>query len=135
MSEDLDLDALTEAAGKATPGPWAPYDDGAEGLRARAFVSSASGPIAFITNRAGGDPGEIMPTADAEFIAAASPDVVLALVARVKTAEATMEFANWQREFHGRRAAEARLAKVQELLTTPGFDDHDLLREALGGDA
>lgn len=91
MSE-IDLDALEQKARAATPGDWLPestemYEDGEA-----TCVYRALGPPCGVE----GDPEQCDDAADqahrdAAFIAAASPDVILALVARVRAAEGALE--------------------------------------------
>jgi hypothetical protein len=72
-----DLTRLEELANAATPGPWRAVDGAGRGEKA---LTTASG--AWFGNI--DDGSESRNAADAAYIAAASPDVVLALVAEVR---------------------------------------------------
>jgi len=81
---DLNLDALAEKANAATPGPWlvAPEVCGPEGM---GVYNEDGGPICEV-----GDPyprGKNHPTENMRYIAAFSPDVALALIARIRQLE------------------------------------------------
>lgn len=75
---DLDLGALKALAEKATPGPWVVTggDNNLYGVDAQDDYVTLS--------------DSTLPVSDAEFIAAANPEVVLALIERVQAAEAVI---------------------------------------------
>lgn len=73
----IDLDSLEAKARAATPGPWHLWGSDAVTIEASTFIATASDTRPMPQQQA-----------DAAFIAAASPDVVLALVERVRAAEA-----------------------------------------------
>lgn len=77
-----DLDNLESKAKAATPGPWQ-YD----GVNVTQAVNDGTG-LADVITTDDADEGRIITDADAAYIAAASPDVVLSLIARVRDAEA-----------------------------------------------
>lgn len=84
MSDEIDLDKLEALARAATPGPWSTSIDGPEGAEWDAGMAiAATYGRQKVFARAGGS----YPRADQEYIAAASPDVVLALIERLRRAE------------------------------------------------
>lgn len=87
-----DYKELKEKAEKASPGPWTAHDN--HGVR---YVSNGKdGRFAKFENRiceASFNLHHPPVVANMEYIAAASPDVVLALIARVEELEAFKEFA------------------------------------------
>lgn len=90
----MDLDELERLARESTPGPWAYLDNG----------------IVCYAGLAEEHPGIVADTDDTacgDYIAAASPDVLLALIARVRAAEAERDEA---------RATVAALAKLGQYL-------------------
>ena len=91
MTADVDLDTLTRLAQAAPPGPWVSQYGGvtteAEGHVSQSVVYAAPCPNAC------GDEAIVdrITIVDAGYIAAVSPDVVLALVERVRAAETAIE--------------------------------------------
>jgi hypothetical protein len=83
MLEPQDIAALRETAERATPGPWE-LDD-FEVIRA-GYGSPADGELVVGEDCGGG--GGILSSADVRFVAAASPDVVLALLSEVERGRA-----------------------------------------------
>lgn len=92
-SESIDLDGLRALAEKATPGPW--EADGNEvsqhWSRPEPWKTVASSEVACMSYCYGGSGRGIENEADAEFIAAANPSTVLALVDRAESAERRIE--------------------------------------------
>lgn len=123
----IDLDELERKARAATPGPWAVETRRlGEGLGFEHFVrqAEASPPYpahGIATACQWSDDGP-----DAAFIAAASPDIVLALIARVHSLENALTEAldGWQdalglapddRRTSGERRDEADIARLREI--------------------
>jgi hypothetical protein len=81
VREALDLDVLEAKARAATPGPWMldgmGKDEPEVNYWAHRFIGALDGPDIIATSEDGHGP-------NAEYIAAASPDVVLALIDRVR---------------------------------------------------
>lgn len=88
MSGPLDLDAIEAAARAATPGPWEhqpAFFDNAVTQNRCLYGASVKGPFYIGSYEDRGFSDE-----DAAYIAALSPDVALALVARVRELEAAL---------------------------------------------
>lgn len=84
--EMIDLDSLERAALTATPGPWECQIPAMTGEWPTAKVKPLK-----IRGRLYGHP--LLPIRDAAFIAAANPQVILELVARLRAAEALIDWA------------------------------------------
>lgn len=114
----LDLDALQAAAEAATPGPWFSYcPDGAALNPERATF--LTGPKYRIMDKSLGFSPQ-----DGDYMAAARPEVMLALIDRLRKAEDDLKFvrddlASTTRMFH---AACAGLGAINEAL---GLDPND----------
>jgi hypothetical protein len=92
MTATLDLAALKTLAEAATPGPWKTADAGLGPLARSHVVDFGDArvprtPYAVVY----GDPPYFGHSADARYIAAMSPDVARALIARCQAAEAALE--------------------------------------------
>lgn len=88
MSNEIDIDKLEALARAATPGPWRWGGEDPEGGERRSILNLYAGgersrPILWLEPSS----GWITAGADTEHIAAASPDVVLALIERLRRAE------------------------------------------------
>jgi hypothetical protein len=104
----LDLDALQAAAEAATPGIWTTYKDGSEKLNNRCnVVESGCAMVAY---------GQLSDE-DANFIAAANPAVVLALIDRLRKAEA--EAGLYREYYEADRAYETLHDHISPGLTAP----------------
>ena len=95
----VDLAALAKLASEATPGPWdwKQYDTGTIGdLRKRTNTFRTTSRIIVRIEQlyVFDDPSGLLKDADAAYIAAASPDVVLALVRVALAAKAAVEAFN-----------------------------------------
>lgn len=88
---DADLARLEQAAQAATPGPWTTEIDSCAACRANGDVEySHVGPVEACTH------GLACSSEDAAYIAAASPGVVLALIAEVRRGrERDAKFRQW----------------------------------------
>ena len=112
MTNALDLDALDNVAKAATPGPWTtekPKLDG-DGWPIGVAVAATPGKQMIYANPHGGS----YPAADCRFIATFDPPIVLALIERVRAAEAeTLE----QARLNGMGAERelALMARIKEL--------------------
>lgn len=82
---ELDLDALEAVANAATPGPWLAADEAPEWTAAQRVFAPELGDEQDDTIC------EAVEYKDAEHIATFDPPAVLALIARVRAAEATIE--------------------------------------------
>jgi hypothetical protein len=83
----LDLNAIETAAKAATPGPWVALESGRSG---RAFIRAAElEGMRTVVEEVTSDRAMGLP--DAAHCAATSPDVALALVARLRAAEALLD--------------------------------------------
>ena len=105
---NIDKRALREAAEKATPGPWCIARNG------KTITSNQSHPVAVITEDfhrmlANGKTG-----GDAEFISAANPVTVLALLDELEVA--TDACNGWQRKF---AEADERLEAAEKRIAEP----------------
>ena len=127
--ESIDLDGLRALAEKATPGPW--EADGNEvsqhWSRPEPWKTVASSEVACMSYCYGGSGRGIENEADAEFIAAANPSTVLALVARVRAAEARAERFD---EVGAYAALREELSRVREAHTVHMQRANKRLREA-----
>ena len=98
----IDLDALEAAARAATPGPWQEFAESGDWWMAG--VDNEGGPLDTVIPDTGPSTGIAQETID--YIAALNPAAVLALIARLRAAEAALraihEFANddgnWEHE-------------------------------------
>ena len=116
----LDLDALEQKARAATQGEWLPESTEMYEDTEPTCIYRALGPPCGVE----GDPEQCDDAAaqahrDAAFIAAASPDVVLALVARLRAAEGALEAVISVADVHCRPCAR-HLAVARETLARRG---------------
>jgi hypothetical protein len=123
------LDDLERKAKAATPGPWTrekpPSNE--DGWATGVVVAGTPGRQTVYAN----PPGGSFPSADCDFISAANPAVVLALVAelrRLRELEQAVE--STTAEFGGWRHAEADLIVHQEEAVA---HDHNRMLDALQG--
>ena len=93
----IDTKSLRAIAEKATPGPWkldeALWTDGGVKLKARSV-----GPVDIRSNFPSSEPDGRRANADAAFLVAASPDVVLAMIDELEYARSEMD--RMRREIH-----------------------------------
>ena len=93
----VDLAALAKLASEATPGPWRVTDTSAE-YDGEPEIGTPDDPHAVLCRGHGYDDYGSIETRDVAYIAAASPDVVLALVRVALTARAAanlIHMADW----------------------------------------
>ena len=89
---NIDIDGLIELAKKATPGPWAKSSTTAtRGTRVISVQPGRTKMVALAKTDNRDPKHEATQLANAEYIAAASPDTIIALCERLREAEKTIQ--------------------------------------------
>lgn len=127
------LARLRELAGKATPGPWAQGQEYDGPLPI--VVNSKNTFVASVLGDIGGlEPNDARENADAAYMAAASPDVVVALVDEIERARAELQRRWWLLAGKMVLVESQRMADAVDQLERFGPTSPDILAvlEALG---